>query len=800
MRIDRLDLLAFGCFTDRTLDLAAPGVHVIAGPNEAGKSTARHAIGQLLYGIGERSPYGFVHPLAELRLGALIRDAHGAPLEIVRHKRRKNPLCAPDGTPLDERELVRALADVGADEFAGVFALDHAELRRGGQDLLDGKGDVGRALFESRSSSRLADVQDTLQKDSAALWLKEARSPASTTAPNGSPNSSARSATSPWNRANSPPPKRPSPAPRKNTRAWKATCATSGPGMPPSPGSARHCRSSNSAANSAPSARTSRAPEAPSRTTSSTNSTGSPPGSAKPPTNPHTTAPRSSTPKPTSAPCPPTPRTSTTPTRWKPCPPRSARSARPRNRSASPKRTLGTAARRRGTPRRSPPRTHARRPGRLPHRQGHRRPHRRAAPRPRRPRHRTGRRAGAGNPACRQARRGAGRAGRGSVGGGRRRVASPVACGPRRLRRGSDRAEQQVADRRAKCDALRARHGLSGLDDDAVVRLPLPAREQIDEHRAALDTLRGREDTLAARRAETAERLDKAREDLQKLLRGTAPPTPAELDAAREERDGWWADLEAAAQPADELKASYRQSVLHVDKLADRIREHAADSLRRVDLEIAIERDTERLATHDADLADVVRTRDGLAAHWAALWEPSGVVAPEPAAAPQLADGVRDLAVLIDEAARPGTPSTRSARNPRSSPGSAPNWRTPGSPPKPLPCASCPVSPTCGSTPPPKRSASAAAPKPPNAPRSTNATRPATTSAAPKPPGPRGKPPGPTWSAVSDSTATTPTRSPPLWRPSPRSPATSTPWPRRPGAATTRPPGSPTSTGGLRRC
>jgi hypothetical protein len=72
MRIDRLDLIAFGPFTELSLDLSAPGIHMIVGPNEAGKSTALHALGQLLYGMDLRSAYGFVHPTSALRLGGLL--------------------------------------------------------------------------------------------------------------------------------------------------------------------------------------------------------------------------------------------------------------------------------------------------------------------------------------------------------------------------------------------------------------------------------------------------------------------------------------------------------------------------------------------------------------------------------------------------------------------------------------------------------------------------------------------------------------------------------------------------------
>ncbi len=45
MRVDRLRLIAYGPFTGRELDLSsgAQGLHVIFGPNEAGKSSALRA-------------------------------------------------------------------------------------------------------------------------------------------------------------------------------------------------------------------------------------------------------------------------------------------------------------------------------------------------------------------------------------------------------------------------------------------------------------------------------------------------------------------------------------------------------------------------------------------------------------------------------------------------------------------------------------------------------------------------------------------------------------------------------------
>ena len=67
MRIRELKLIRYGKFTDRTLALppCARDIHLIVGPNEAGKSTVRTAIGDWLYGIPARTPRAFLHPMPD---------------------------------------------------------------------------------------------------------------------------------------------------------------------------------------------------------------------------------------------------------------------------------------------------------------------------------------------------------------------------------------------------------------------------------------------------------------------------------------------------------------------------------------------------------------------------------------------------------------------------------------------------------------------------------------------------------------------------------------------------------------
>ena len=82
MRLQRLDLTRYGKFTDHSLDFGPrvagrPDLHIVYGPNEAGKSTALSAILDLLYGIEMRSRYGFLHPYATMRIGAVLETAPG---------------------------------------------------------------------------------------------------------------------------------------------------------------------------------------------------------------------------------------------------------------------------------------------------------------------------------------------------------------------------------------------------------------------------------------------------------------------------------------------------------------------------------------------------------------------------------------------------------------------------------------------------------------------------------------------------------------------------------------------------
>ena len=153
MRIDRLDLIAYGPFTDKSLDLTNgdSGLHLIYGDNEAGKSTSLRALIAWLFGIPTRTSDNFLHLNSQLRIGGKLRLSDGGEIEFTRRKGTKGTLLK-YGTedPLDEH-LLAPFLPAGVDEniFTKLWGIDHDRLIAGGRELLDQSGDLGHALFSA---------------------------------------------------------------------------------------------------------------------------------------------------------------------------------------------------------------------------------------------------------------------------------------------------------------------------------------------------------------------------------------------------------------------------------------------------------------------------------------------------------------------------------------------------------------------------------------------------------------------------------------------------------------------------
>jgi uncharacterized protein YhaN len=150
VKITRLDLLAFGPFTKKTLDLheGKPGLHVVLGPNEAGKSSTLRALKAWLFGIDARSTDNFVHDRTQLRVGGVLETASGMEIAFVRRKGNRDTVLSPETEqPMGDDILGKLLPGLDEDLFSQLHGIDYDGLVQGGQAILRQSGDLGKSLF-----------------------------------------------------------------------------------------------------------------------------------------------------------------------------------------------------------------------------------------------------------------------------------------------------------------------------------------------------------------------------------------------------------------------------------------------------------------------------------------------------------------------------------------------------------------------------------------------------------------------------------------------------------------------------
>ncbi|MBW6420405.1 AAA family ATPase [Rhizobium sp. XQZ8] len=154
MRFHRLDILRYGALTNRALTFRPDAkLHVIYGPNEAGKSSALSAISDLLFGFPSAAEMSFLHDPTSLRVGAEIVARDGMKLEFRRRRGRKNTLLAANDAEdaLPEDALAPFLGTLSRDVFQRAFGLDSGSLRAGGETMLKSGGEIGSLLFSAAS-------------------------------------------------------------------------------------------------------------------------------------------------------------------------------------------------------------------------------------------------------------------------------------------------------------------------------------------------------------------------------------------------------------------------------------------------------------------------------------------------------------------------------------------------------------------------------------------------------------------------------------------------------------------------
>ncbi len=178
MKFQRLELLAFGPFTETVLDFSTEGgesnLHIIYGPNEAGKSSALRAIHGSLFGIPGRCVDNHVHDHPDLRIGAVLENSDAETLAFVRRKGRKETLLNPanlTGGVYPSDALKPFLGGMDGETFEKVYVIGHEELRRGGEAMQSLQGLIGESLFAATvGGTRATELLQKLDIEASELF------------------------------------------------------------------------------------------------------------------------------------------------------------------------------------------------------------------------------------------------------------------------------------------------------------------------------------------------------------------------------------------------------------------------------------------------------------------------------------------------------------------------------------------------------------------------------------------------------------------------------------------------------
>jgi uncharacterized protein YhaN len=177
MRLRALNLDLFGHFAGKSYDFGtagpdAPDFHIIYGPNEAGKTTTMEAYLRLLYGFDAREAYDFQHQRKNLRVSGTFETAQGD-LSLIRLPTRTASLTDAHDAPLPEAAIATHLGGLGPDDYRSLLCLDDDTIERGGEEIANSKGDIGRLLFSAAAGvSDLTAVLDGVETQANALLLK----------------------------------------------------------------------------------------------------------------------------------------------------------------------------------------------------------------------------------------------------------------------------------------------------------------------------------------------------------------------------------------------------------------------------------------------------------------------------------------------------------------------------------------------------------------------------------------------------------------------------------------------------
>lgn len=160
MRLERVGLDAWGHYQEGArveLPAGAVDLHVVHGPNEAGKSTFLRALQALFLGLGRAPADGFAHGPNRLAVSARAVLDDGRVLEWRRSRKdRRTPVATLAGVPLDDAGLTDLFGGVDEPTWRSLYGFSGQDLAAGADrlaelrlaELLLGDADPERARQE----------------------------------------------------------------------------------------------------------------------------------------------------------------------------------------------------------------------------------------------------------------------------------------------------------------------------------------------------------------------------------------------------------------------------------------------------------------------------------------------------------------------------------------------------------------------------------------------------------------------------------------------------------------------------
>ncbi|MFY1826576.1 AAA family ATPase [Myxococcus fulvus] len=184
LRIDSLRVRRFGHFSELSLELG-PGLHLMYGPNEAGKSTLLAFLRAMLFGFEKRGhPERYAPAEEDTPFGGELRllTATG-PLTVRRmatprgRKAESLTVLGPDGEPVSEERLKDARGHVTRELYFDVFAFRLEELA-GFEQLTEARGASDALVAASmRGARRLPEAMSALSKSAERLYKPSGTNP-----------------------------------------------------------------------------------------------------------------------------------------------------------------------------------------------------------------------------------------------------------------------------------------------------------------------------------------------------------------------------------------------------------------------------------------------------------------------------------------------------------------------------------------------------------------------------------------------------------------------------------------------